>query len=81
MKISNFDYLQLKLASPTDILGWSRGEVKKAETINYRTHRPEPDGLMCEKIFGPTRDYECYCGKYKKYKYKAFKYNTITNKL
>lgn len=71
MKISNFDYLQLKLASPEDILKWSRGEVKKAETINYRTHRPEPDGLMCEKIFGPTKDYECYCGKYKKYKYKG----------
>jgi len=71
MKIINFDYLQLKLASPNDILAWSRGEVKKAETINYRTHRPEPDGLMCEKIFGPTRDYECYCGKYKKYKYKG----------
>jgi DNA-directed RNA polymerase subunit beta' len=71
MKISNFDYIQLKLASPEDILSWSRGEVKKAETINYRTHRPELDGLMCEKIFGPTKDYECYCGKYKKYKYKG----------
>jgi DNA-directed RNA polymerase subunit beta' len=71
MKNTNFDYIQLKLASPEDILSWSRGEVKKPETINYRTHRAEPDGLMCEKIFGPTKDYECYCGKYKKYKYKG----------
>ncbi|BDQ04585.1 MAG: DNA-directed RNA polymerase subunit beta' [Candidatus Dojkabacteria bacterium] len=71
MKTLNFDYLQIQLASPEEILKWSRGEVKKAETINYRTHRPEPDGLMCEKIFGPTKDYECYCGKYKKYKYKG----------
>lgn len=71
MKVAHFDYLQLKLASPEDILSWSRGEVKKAETINYRTHKPETDGLMCEKIFGPTKDYECYCGKYKKYKYKG----------
>jgi DNA-directed RNA polymerase subunit beta' len=71
MKISNFDYLQLQIASPEDILSWSRGEVKKAETINYRTHRAEPEGLMCEKIFGPSKDYECYCGKYKKYKYKG----------
>lgn len=71
MKNTNFDYIQLKLASPEDMLSWSRGEVKKPETINYRTHRAEPDGLMCEKIFGPTKDYECYCGKYKKYKYKG----------
>lgn len=71
MRISNFDLIQLKLASPEDVLNWSRGEVKKAETINYRTHRAEPEGLMCERIFGPTRDYECYCGKYKKFKYKG----------
>lgn len=71
MKGKNFDYIQLKLASPEDILSWSHGEVKKPETINYRTHRAEPEGLMCEKIFGPTKDYECYCGKYKKYKFKG----------
>ncbi len=71
MKSKIFDFIQLRLASPEDILSWSRGEVKKPETINYRTHRAELDGLMCEKIFGPTRDYECYCGKYKKYKYKG----------
>lgn len=71
MRINKFDYIQIKLASPEKVLSWSYGEVKKAETINYRTHRAELDGLMCEKIFGPTRDYECYCGKYKKYKYKG----------
>jgi DNA-directed RNA polymerase subunit beta' len=71
MKHNSFDYIQLTLASPEDILRWSRGEVKKPETINYRTYRAEPEGLMCEKIFGPMKDYECYCGKYKKYKYKG----------
>lgn len=70
-RIKDFHSLQLKVASPDDILSWSHGEVKKAETINYRTHRAEPDGLMCERIFGPTKDYECYCGKYKKYKHKG----------
>lgn len=71
MKNTAIKYIQIKLASPQDILTWSHGEVKKAETINYRTHRAEPDGLMCEKIFGPTKDYECFCGKYKKVKYKG----------
>lgn len=71
MKTNRFDFMQLKIASPEDILEWSNGEVKKPETINYRTHRAELDGLMCEKIFGPTKDYECYCGKYKKFKYKG----------
>lgn len=67
----NFDALQLTLASPEQILDWSYGEVTKAETINYRTFRAEPDGLFCEKIFGPTKNYECYCGKYKKIRYKG----------
>ncbi len=67
----DFDVLRLTLASPDQILEWSYGEVTKAETINYRTFRAEPDGLFCEKIFGPTKNYECYCGKYKKIRYKG----------
>ncbi len=63
--------LKFLLASPEDVLAWSYGEVELPETINYRTLRPEPRGLMCERIFGPTRDFECYCGKYKKPKYKG----------
>jgi len=70
-KFSDFDALQLTLASPDQILEWSYGEVTKAETINYRTFRAEPDGLFCEKIFGPTKNYECYCGKYRKIRYKG----------
>jgi len=66
-----FDALKIELASPEDILSWSYGEVIKPETINYRTWRPEKDGLFCEKIFGPIKDYECYCGKYKKIRYKG----------
>jgi len=66
-----FTGLQIKLASPEDILSWSHGEVTKPETINYRSWRPEKDGLFCEKIFGPSRDYECYCGKYKKIRFKG----------
>jgi len=61
----------LNLASPEKILKWSHGEVTKAETINYRTGKPEKDGLFCEKIFGPTKDYQCYCGKYKGIRYKG----------
>ena len=61
----------MKVASPEEILKWSYGEVTKPETVNYRTHRPERDGLFCERIFGPERDYECYCGKYKKIRYKG----------
>ncbi len=68
---SNFDALKLTLASPEQILKWSYGEVTKPETINYRTFKPEPEGLFCEKIFGPTKNYECYCGKYKKIRYKG----------
>ncbi|MDO8557455.1 MAG: DNA-directed RNA polymerase subunit beta' [Candidatus Jorgensenbacteria bacterium] len=64
-------FVSIKLASPEDIIGWSHGEVLKAETLNYRTQRPEKDGLFSERIFGPTKDYECYCGKYKKVRYKG----------
>ncbi len=70
-KISDFDIIQLKLASPDDILSWSHGEVTRPETINYRTQRFEKDGLFCEKIFGPSKDWECYCGKYKRIRYKG----------
>jgi len=63
--------LQIKLASSEEILAWSRGEVKKSETINYRTQKAEPQGLMCEAIFGPAKNYECYCGKYRKIRYKG----------
>ena len=70
-KYSDFNALKLTLASPEQILDWSYGEVTKAETINYRTFKAEPDGLFCEKIFGPTKNYECYCGKYKKIRYKG----------
>jgi len=66
-----FDALKLKIASPEEILSWSYGEVLKAETINYRSQRPEKDGLFSERIFGPTKDYECYCGKYRRIRYKG----------
>ena len=69
--LDNFSGLKIQLASPDDILSWSHGEVTKPETINYRTWKPEKDGLFCEKIFGPTKDYECYCGKYKKIRFKG----------
>ena len=67
----SFDSIQIGLASPEKIREWSRGEVKKPETINYRTLKPEKDGLFCEKIFGPSKDWECHCGKYKKSRYKG----------
>jgi DNA-directed RNA polymerase subunit beta' len=70
-KPTDFSAFQLKLASPEKILSWSSGEVKKPETINYRTLKPERDGLFCAKIFGPVKDYECICGKYKKMRYKG----------
>ncbi len=79
-KVEDFDSIKIRLASPEEILSWcyaervlgkGQGEVLKPETINYRTQRPEKDGLFCEKIFGPTRDYECYCGKYKHARYKG----------
>ncbi|MBD3270889.1 DNA-directed RNA polymerase subunit beta' [Candidatus Peregrinibacteria bacterium] len=66
-----FDRISVSVASPDEILDWSTGEVKKPETINYRTQKPERDGLFCEKIFGPTKNYECYCGKYKRIRYKG----------
>ena len=71
MSIRDFDSIQIKLASPDKILEWSYGEITKAETINYRTLKPEMDGLFCEKIFGPSKDYECSCGKYKRMRYKG----------
>ena len=67
----NFDAIKIGLASPEKIREWSRGEVKKPETINYRTLKPERDGLFCERIFGPIKDWECHCGKYKKVRYKG----------
>lgn len=67
----DFDALKIQIASPEDIRSWSRGEVTKAETINYRTQKPERDGLFCERIFGPVKDFECSCGKYKKVRYKG----------
>jgi DNA-directed RNA polymerase subunit beta' len=71
IKTSDFEAIKLKIASPDDILGWSQGEVIRPETINYRTQKPEKDGLFCEKIFGPVKDWECSCGKYKKIRYKG----------
>ena len=70
MNVNNFEGIKISIASPEKIRSWSYGEVKKPETINYRTLRPERDGLFCEKIFGPTKDYECACGKYKRLRYK-----------
>ncbi len=70
-ELNNFDAIRIGLASPEKIREWSRGEVKKPETINYRTLKPERDGLFCERIFGPTRDWECHCGKYKRIRYKG----------
>ena len=71
MSYAPFDAIQIGIASPETILAWSHGEVKKPETINYRTLKPERDGLFCERIFGPTKDWECHCGKYKKIRYKG----------
>ena len=71
MKVEELKSIAIRLASPEEILSWSHGEVTKPETINYRTLRPEKDGLFCERIFGPTIDYQCYCGKYRKIRYKG----------
>ncbi len=71
LEFNNFEAIQIGLASPEKIREWSHGEVKKPETINYRTLKPEKDGLFCERIFGPTKDWECHCGKYKKVRYKG----------
>ena len=70
MEFNAFESIKIGLASPEQILKWSYGEVKKPETINYRTQKPERDGLFCERIFGPQKDWECYCGKYKRLRYK-----------
>ncbi len=71
LDVNDFDQLRIGLATADSIRGWSNGEVKKPETINYRTLRPEKDGLFCEKIFGPTKDWECYCGKYKRVRFRG----------
>src|SRR5437016_14000517 len=71
LEVNNFNAIRISLASPEKILEWSHGEVTKPETINYRTLKPERDGLFCERIFGPQKDWECYCGKYKRVRYKG----------
>lgn len=71
LDVNNFEFMKIGLASPEKIRSWSRGEVKKPETINYRTLKPEKEGLFCEKIFGPTKDWECHCGKYKRVRYRG----------
>ena len=70
-ELNNFDSMQISIAGPDKIREWSHGEVTKPETINYRTQKPERDGLFCERIFGPTKDWECNCGKYKRIRYKG----------
>src|SRR5438876_1029727 len=71
LEVNNFNAIRISLTSPQRIREWSHGEVTKPETINYRTLKPERDGLFCERIFGPTKDWECYCGKYKRVRYKG----------
>jgi len=71
LDVNHFEFMKIGLASPDKIRSWSRGEVKKPETINYRTLKPEKDGLFCERIFGPTKDWECHCGKYKRVRHKG----------
>src|SRR5256714_11908084 len=71
LEINDFNAIRISLASPEDILSWSHGEVTKPETINYRTLKPEPDGLFCERIFGPEKNWTCRCGKYKRVKDKG----------
>src|ERR1035437_10004155 len=71
LEVNDFNAIRISLASPEQIKSWSDGEVTKPETINYRTLKPEKDGLFCEKIFGPSKDWECYCGKYKRVRHKG----------
>src|SRR6266849_3947382 len=71
LEVNDFNAIRISLASPAQIRGWSYGEVTKPETINYRTLKPEKDGLFCERIFGPMKDWECYCGKYKRVRFKG----------
>jgi DNA-directed RNA polymerase subunit beta' len=68
---ATFDHIKIQIASPEQIRSWSYGEIKKPETINYRTFKPERDGLFCARIFGPIKDYECLCGKYKRMKFRG----------
>jgi DNA-directed RNA polymerase subunit beta' len=68
---ATFDQIRIQMASPEQIRSWSYGEIKKPETINYRTFKPERDGLFCARIFGPIKDYECLCGKYKRMKFRG----------
>ena len=70
-RVSNFEFIRVGIASPEQIRDWSYGEVTKPETINYRSFKPEKDGLFCEKIFGPVKDWECHCGKYKRIRYRG----------
>ena len=70
-EVEDFDSIGISIASPDKIRSWSFGEIRKPETINYRTFKPEKDGLFCGRVFGPTKDYECICGKYKGMKYKG----------
>ena len=69
-QVRSFDQIKISLASPEKIVSWSFGEIRKPETINYRTFKPERDGLFCARIFGPIKDYECLCGKYKRMKFR-----------
>ncbi len=71
LEVNDFDAVRISLASPEQIRSWSYREVTKPETFNYRTLKPERDGLFCERIFGPTKDFECFCGKYKRIRYKG----------
>src|SRR6266851_7391851 len=71
LEVNDFNAIRISLASPDQVRSWSYGEVTKPETINYRTLKPEKDGLFCERIFGPTKDWECYCGKYKRVRFKG----------
>ena len=71
MEFTTFDSIKIGLASPEQIRSWSYGVVERPETINYRTQKPERDGLFCERIFGPTKDWECHCGKFKKIRFKG----------
>src|SRR5260370_23163924 len=71
LEVNDFNAIRISLASPEQIRSWSYGEVTKPETINYRTLKPEKDGLFCERIFGPSKDWECYCGKYKRVRFKG----------
>ena len=71
LEVNKFNAIRIRLASPEQVRSWSYGEVIKPETINYRTLKPERDGLFCERIFGPTKDWECSCGKYKKIRYRG----------